>query len=132
MPHHLSPLKNNSKNPYISMTHYKSLISIFSTSKYAISSHAMTYFPIEKYFWKFKEHDTSHYATSSLHWKIIQKITLYRITFFHWKIILKILYSYICMTQYKSLISILSKCKHATLSHVMSSFSIKNIFLKFK
>jgi hypothetical protein len=45
---------------YISLTHYKSLISILSTCKYAMSS-----FSIEKYFWNFKEHATSPYVTSS-------------------------------------------------------------------
>jgi hypothetical protein len=50
---------------YISMTHYKSLISILSICKYVISSHAMLSFSIKKYFQKFKEHATSPYVTSS-------------------------------------------------------------------
>jgi hypothetical protein len=32
------------------MTHYKSLISILSTCKYATSSHTLSSFSIEKYF----------------------------------------------------------------------------------
>jgi hypothetical protein len=32
------------------MTHYKSLISILSSCKYTTSSHAMSFFSIEKYF----------------------------------------------------------------------------------
>jgi hypothetical protein len=39
-----------------------------------------------------------------------------------------ILYTYISMTRYKSLISILSICKYATSSHVMSSFFIEKYF----
>jgi hypothetical protein len=35
---------------YISMTHYKSIISIISTCKYVISSHALSSFSIKKYF----------------------------------------------------------------------------------
>jgi hypothetical protein len=35
---------------YISMTHYKSLISILSTYKYATSSHDLSFFSTEKYF----------------------------------------------------------------------------------
>jgi hypothetical protein len=43
-----------------------------------------------------------------------------------------ILYTYISMTYYKSLISILSRYKYVTSSHVISSFSIKKYFWKFK
>jgi hypothetical protein len=50
---------------YISMIHYKSLILIFSTCNYATSSHSMSSFSIEKHLWKFKEHATSPYDTSS-------------------------------------------------------------------
>jgi hypothetical protein len=62
VPCHLSPLKNISEKSrsmphhimschlsYISITHYKSLISILSTCKNAKSSHDMP-FSIQKYF----------------------------------------------------------------------------------
>jgi hypothetical protein len=50
---------------YISMTQYKPLILILLTCKYTILSHVMSYFFIEKYFWKFNEHATSPYTMSS-------------------------------------------------------------------
>jgi hypothetical protein len=50
MPHHISPLKNNSENSYISITHYMSLISILSTYKDVISSYVMSSFFTKKYF----------------------------------------------------------------------------------
>jgi hypothetical protein len=49
---------------YISITHYKSLISILSTCNYVTSSHVMSSFSIKKYFWKIKKHDMSPYVTT--------------------------------------------------------------------
>jgi hypothetical protein len=58
---------------YISMTRYKSLISILSTYKYVTLFYAISFFSIEKYFRKLKEHGTSQYVTLSF---FIEKIIL--------------------------------------------------------
>jgi hypothetical protein len=70
MSYHISPLIIYS---FISMTHYKSLISIISTYKYATLSHTMSSFSIKKYFWRFKEYATSPYI-SMTHYKSLISI----------------------------------------------------------
>jgi hypothetical protein len=64
--------------PEASMTHYKSLISIHSTCKYATSLHVMLCCSIEKYFWNFKEHVTSPYVISHFSTKNIYLISLHK------------------------------------------------------
>jgi hypothetical protein len=55
------------------MTHYKSLISIFSTCNYATSSHAMSFFSVEKYF-ENSSSKSRHLSPLTKNSKILRKL----------------------------------------------------------
>jgi hypothetical protein len=99
----------------IFMIHYKSLILILLTYKYATSTHVILSFPVEKIFLR--------------HYLMAHHISLLKNNSKNSRKSPHPTDTCISITYYKSLILILSIYKYATSTHVISSFAIEKIFL---